>query len=389
MHKRLYIICIWIFLGGIGTNFSLAQSPEEDCQLAQNQLRYYFMEYNEEGYLNLKYLEDLYYSCDSVDLRSSISYYYLKAASLLEVHDNYVARPSELFYFYHKKFQESAAQSGSLISTDPDFVGTLDLRADQLKSLLSRAEAVGDKPYLDESRNRQLDEEGLRRKDVGGNRGGQESPPLTSSSSNIPDFASFPYPVKSASDSYRFDGRLFLQARSLGEINQQLSQALNAEGYYGKRYFALPEGFALVTQLERVYPDGKPLPTLERWGQSVRHQAQFSLREYMMSLVFAEQGYYRTFAFVVMPRSIAENPLLGLGRLDPKPWQQVEGEKLPEKIAQLSLDDGYVVMLYLFAFDVPGGAENAILMTLPAGEQNGSLVEKHLRQANLLPHLQP
>lgn len=393
MHPKSYFLIGCLLWGFLGIGTSVAQDPEEPCQKAQSQLRYYFMEYNDEGYLNLKYLEDLYYACDSVHLRSTISYYYLKSVSLLEVKEDYVAKPSELFYFYHRKFKEAAYQSSYSLADDPAFISALTLRTDQLKAQITRAETVGDQPFLDDRLNRKSVEDAFDEDPIFNNRPSapqQRRPGQTTSdpASDVPDFAAFPYPVKEYSDTYDFEQRTFQQAQNLGDINRKLVAAMNAEGYYGKRYFSMPEGFALVTQLEKIYPNGTPVPTLERWRTSVKQKPEFALREYLLSLVFAERGYYRAFAFVVLPRSIANNPNMGLGRLNPRPWMAVVGEKLPEEVAQLSVSNDYVVKAYLFAFDVPGGADNAVLITPNAGSRAGSLVQKHLQQSNLQTQLQ-
>jgi hypothetical protein len=394
MHRIFYFLIGTLLYIVLGSGTSFAQNPEEPCQKAQSQLRYYFMEYNDEGYLNQKYLEDLFYACDSVSLRSTICYYYLRSVSLLEVKEGYVAKPSELFYFYHNKFKEAAFQSASRLAYDPEFVSILSLRTDMLAAQIARAEAVGDQPYLNEQKNKEAAEkkfdQGLNF-NSGGQRGSDQrlgDVERSAPTEVVSDFTAFPYPVKTYSDSYSFEGRTFQQARNLGDINRQLTAALHAEGYYGKRYFSMPEGFALVTQLESMYPDGTPSPTLERWQTSVKQKPQFSLREYLLSLVFAEKGYYRAFAFVVLPRSIADDPRLGMGRLDPGPWMTVSGEKLPDAVAELSVSNDYVVKAYLFAFDVPGGAENAILMTPSIGSPAGRLALKHLQQANLQARLQ-
>ena len=389
MRYSFYFLFVCLIWGGAGVKTIHAQDQVDPCQQSQSQLRYYFMEYNDDGYLNMKYLEDLFYACDSVHLRSTISYYYLKSASLLEVKDDYVAKPSELFYFYYKKFQDAAYYSQQLAAEDPDFVSTLMLRTDQLAEQVDRAEKLGDKPYLNESRNQGGWDE-LRRKDPMYNPRDQDinqGKALRRSgdteTSSVPDFAAFPYPVQSYSDVYTSKLAAKPGFNTIGDINQQLISILNAEGYYGKHYFSLPEGFALVTQLERIYPDGNPFPVVDRWRTSVQHQDQFSLRQYLISMVFAEQGYYQSYAFVVLPRSIAENPRLGMGRLNPNAWMTVEGEKLPESIAQLSVANDYVVKVYLFAFDVPGGADSAVLITPPMGVRSGDLIMKHLSKTNL------
>lgn len=394
MHPLLSVLIVVILWGTGISNATFAQNNEDPCLQAQSQLRYYFMEYNEEGYLNLKYLEDLYYTCDSVNLRSTISYYYLKSISLLSVKENYVAKPSELFYFYYNKFKAAAYYSSSLRTDDPEFVAILAQRSDQLAMLVDRAESLGDQPFLDDPLARKSPTDAINEdplfnpNDPFSSSQRRQNQASSSSFEVAPDFAAFPYPVEEASDHYSFDARTFQLAGNLGDIDRQLTTALNAEGYYGKRYFSMPEGFALVTQMERIYPNGTPYPTLERWRTSVKPKPQFSLREYMLSLVFSEKGYYRTFAFVVLPRTIAENPAMGMGRLNPAPWMTISGEKLPEAIAQLTVSNDYVVKAYLFVFDVPGGADNAVLVEVPIGSRAGTLAQKHLAQANLLPRIQ-
>jgi hypothetical protein len=389
--QKIFILMLLGLCLNSGTLFSQQGTTDEVCQSSQDQLRYYFMEYNPEGFLNLKYLEDLYFACDSPSLSSTISYYYLKSASLLQGGDNFVAKPSELFYYFYQKFQGAAQLSGDLMAQDPDFVATLARRSDRLAQEVARAERLGDQPFLNgrpEQGAANRPEQGSNQRLSGADRGSRPATQRTSLNnlvvpSDEKDFPFFSYPPPQYSDVAPLPSPAFSGNRRLGEVNDRLCLALNNEGYYGKHYFSVPDGFALLTQLERFFPDGRSMTPLERWRRSVNPPVSFSLREYFLSLVFAEPGYYRMFAFVVVPRSVAENPRLGMGRLNPNVWKTTEGEKLPFEIAQMPFSADYTVQAFVFEFWVTSQNGEAYLLERKGEGREGMSAAEHLERARL------
>ena len=94
-----------------------------------------------------------------------------------------------------------------------------------------------------------------------------------------------------------------------GDIDGVLREALNSNGYFEKSYYAVPGGFALVTRLEQIEPDGSSKPNPPRWSIEPFGGASntfFSgpldwVGTFLSSLLTAPPGYYRVIVFVVTP----------------------------------------------------------------------------------------
>ena len=69
----------------------------------------------------------------------------------------------------------------------------------------------------------------------------------------------FPWPPPRASTMMNIEDaalRVAGDSTTLGQVDAELRAALNDAGYVDKSYFAVPDGFALVTRLEQIDDDG-------------------------------------------------------------------------------------------------------------------------------------
>ena len=74
----------------------------------------------------------------------------------------------------------------------------------------------------------------------------------------LPEFP-WPPPPPSATAEIRCEQlRLKTRLTSFGDVDRRLSEALDANGYCERRYYAVPDGFALVTRIEQINDDGTP-----------------------------------------------------------------------------------------------------------------------------------
>jgi hypothetical protein len=80
-------------------------------------------------------------------------------------------------------------------------------------------------------------------------------------------------------------------------VEQRLGRALDAAGYHQRSFFTVPNGFALVTQLERIEPNGSPSGA-RRWMMA-EASADFSLESYFKRLLYADPGRYRLVVLIV------------------------------------------------------------------------------------------
>jgi hypothetical protein len=112
----------------------------------------------------------------------------------------------------------------------------------------------------------------------------------------------FPWPPPAASsmvilDDYYNPKHNF---KSLGEVDKLIRNALDSTGYPAPHYFGVPNGFALITQLEQIDDNAVPLDGVaRRWSTNISEMKAFTLTEYLKALITAQPGYYRVIAFIV------------------------------------------------------------------------------------------
>jgi hypothetical protein len=119
---------------------------------------------------------------------------------------------------------------------------------------------------------------------------------------------SFPFPPPKASASHTFEENLFAKAENLYEVSELIEGALKKSGYFEKSYYKIPEGFALVTRMEKMKPDGSPAAAEERWN--INHKStgsSFDLMSYFKSLFFAKDGHYRIIVFLITPENLRQS----------------------------------------------------------------------------------
>ncbi len=143
----------------------------------------------------------------------------------------------------------------------------------------------------------------------GGTETGNGGTALTPPSPGLP---TYPWPPEEPSSLVRIDS-LYPDGwheRSLFEVAELLTAALQKAAYLELGFYAAPGGFVMVTRLEGIDPAGAPL-TAERRYQLPDDRGDFSFREYVRGLFFAPKGYYRFIAFVVsdVPYTTRDEPL--------------------------------------------------------------------------------
>lgn len=108
----------------------------------------------------------------------------------------------------------------------------------------------------------------------------------------------FPWPPPKASAWDVIPNELLSTDRppTFDDVEQRLGRALSAAGYHQRSLFAVPNGFAIVTQLERIEDDGAPLRA-RRWLAGA--PSTFSLETYFRRLLHAEPGRYRLVVLIV------------------------------------------------------------------------------------------
>lgn len=170
------------------------------------------------------------------------------------------------------------------------------------------------------------------------------------------------------------------QAQTWASVAARLEKALTDNGYSSPGYYAVPEGFALISQLERINRDATPSPPNVRWKIKVDPASikSFNLEAYLKALLGKDEGLFRVIAFVFTPV-----PIITSGKKidmeEAKLWVGKGGSKLPKVLSKQIYDEDMEATALIYEFEIPSRREPARLNK--PSEHNG---QQHLKAANIL-----
>lgn len=183
------------------------------------------------------------------------------------------------------------------------------------------------------------------------------APPPASEYYYVPEF---PWPPPTPASSVALDrGLLAVGEETLGSVAGHLVAALGQAGYSEKSFYVVPGGFALVTRLEQIEPDGTPLPEPARWSQALPHREIFSLADFIESLFTAPVGNYRVIAFIV-----TDVPFSSRGELSAAEMGDLLAGGLgwlPEEVRAKTFTAGHVGTALIYQFRKVGHQGDAVL----------------------------
>lgn len=141
---------------------------------------------------------------------------------------------------------------------------------------------------------------------------------------------------------------------TLGGVADRIDGALQTAGYAERSFHAVPNGYAMVTRLERIRPDGRP-DAERRWFGAAAPE-EFSLSRYIQTLFFGDPGRYRLIVFVVTDETFAATG---------KEISSDEGERLlrggfvtlPPRFNALPFTPNHKVTALVYEFEKPEGGE--------------------------------
>jgi len=191
----------------------------------------------------------------------------------------------------------------------------------------------------------------------------------------------FPWPPVLASASTKIPSAFFVGENAsvtLSQVAGTLEEALDNAGYIERSYYAAPKGFALVTRLEQVNPDGTPKSVPDRWSVQMTTPKVFSLASYLQALFTAQEGRFRIIAFIVTTAPFAQNPNVAISREDAMEWLSVGSQTLPASIGSLAYSERHYSMALIYEFEQPTRNHDATFKMLSAL----SGIE-HLKQARI------
>lgn len=220
------------------------------------------------------------------------------------------------------------------------------------------------------------------RPDEAGSPAAPQSPPPASSG-----YPQFPWPPPRPSASVEIPRSLLRPSvgapETLGAVDRRLSDALRDAGYTERSYFAVPGGFALLTQIEQIGADGSARDP--RWlanGAPQRWTSVFSLQPLLRVIGLAPPGYYRVIVFVVTPRTFSRAG----DRLDAGEMRALFDtglNRLPPALAQRPYTDDVATTALVYEFE--RGPRQQAHLNVP-GLLTG---REHLERSGLLGALAP
>ncbi len=187
------------------------------------------------------------------------------------------------------------------------------------------------------------------------------APEASDTASAPPSLPEFPWPPPRASaetvipsEFLRKPGQLVLH---LGDVDHILVSGLDANGYYDRSYYAVPDGFALVTRLEQINPDGTPKTLPSRWNLEVEPLRRFSLSKYFQALFTASPGDYRIIVFIITSHPFAQTDAK-VSEKQALNWLEAGFERLPPEVEEVEYtrEYGCTALVYEFRLasrDVP------------------------------------
>jgi hypothetical protein len=164
----------------------------------------------------------------------------------------------------------------------------------------------------------------------------------------------------------------------LRDVDQKLRDVLDSNEYTRTSYFAVPNGFAIVTQLEHINADGTSR-VADRWRavDEVKSLGDFSLGNYLTALFRANPGYYRVIIFVVTSQPFTQSNE-SLSSEKAEAWLSEGLDRLPDPIANIKFTEEYKATALIYEFRKFESQKNAAISA--PSKLSGRL---HLERAKL------
>ena len=209
---------------------------------------------------------------------------------------------------------------------------------------------------------------------------GPRAPNTVAAPSEI-ELPAFPWPPPSASAQVEIQSEL-LRSRTgpttLAEVATKLEGAIKKANYRKWSYSSVPRGFALVTQMEQIRPDGTPAREPARWSIDLPPMTDLSLLAFIKALVIAPVGSYRVIVFIATDAPWGMDgklPTAGTARK----WLSQGFDRLPTSLGANAYGEGYTTKALVYEFKKDSKAGEAAFV-----EVSEAPAAKHLEQAGIL-----
>ena len=164
----------------------------------------------------------------------------------------------------------------------------------------------------------------------------------------------------------------------LSDVSIKLERALQSAKFRRWSFCSVPNGFALVTQMEQIKPDGTPSPEPARWCTDMPSVRYLTLVEFIRALVNAMPGYYRVIVFIVTDQPWSRRGERPTARQAER-WFAECLNKLPRSIGELTYGIEFKTIVLVYEFKKRSQNDNAIFI-----DNSETLAGDHLKKAGIL-----
>jgi hypothetical protein len=191
------------------------------------------------------------------------------------------------------------------------------------------------------------------------------------------DIADFPFPPPEGYTERVLDKNMFTNCKTLEDADQIILNAINHCKYDDHSYYAIPDGFALVTKVEEMNQDGSSVLNNDRF--SVNRGLSMTLLDWFAP----RRGYFRVFAFLVTDKAFkATKQPVSVGMAEG--WVTQGVNVLPDEIGGESFGDDYRCTVIVYEFNAPDANVKLQLINPPRLTAN-----THLDKSNISRFLIP
>ena len=204
--------------------------------------------------------------------------------------------------------------------------------------------------------------------------------PQGMSPKNIPlPLPSFPWPPPPASAETMIPRNWLstMEATQLTDVANRLEHALKEAKYRRWSYSSVPNGFALVSQMEQIKSDGTPSPEPARWSTDLPWITNMTLFEFIKALARAPSGYYRVIVFIVTNQPWSRPGEKPTGR-EAERWLAKGFNWLPQSIGKLTYEPDYRTTALVYEFQKVSRDTDATFL-----EPSLISADDHLKKAGL------
>ncbi len=198
---------------------------------------------------------------------------------------------------------------------------------------------------------------------------------------SVPGMPEFPFPPPAPSCQLDISA-YFTDKAKLGPLADHLNQAFQGTGYYERKYYYVPGGFAMATRMEQFNADGSCKGEPGRWSTKPVREESFEWLAYLKALFSAEPGYFRVFVFVVSDQPWVVDRTRTITSKEAGSWLHGGTHLLPDAIRQQPIRMDHRVSVLIYEYEV-SEATHKSSFSKPSrlGPQD------HMEKSRLLDHL--